>query len=123
MTHIQKRSRALRIPPLKKEHLSIIISLMLFVIAPVWLRLVDETAAPLDAGILSAILVAILAFLLFKALTWWLIENIWPVLGNFSKEQFHTHFNHLSSCQKIIIYLSFYLLLLYGFICTLIAIL
>lgn len=106
-----------------KELLSILFLLILFLCSSTVLRLVDETAAPLDAGILSAILVAILAFLLFKALTWWLIENIWPVLGNFSKEQFHSHFNHLSSCQKIIIYLSFYLLLLYGFICTLIAIL
>lgn len=122
-TYIQKQSWFLRTLPLKKEYLSIIISLVLFAIAPVWLRLVDETAAPLDVGILSAILLAILAFLLFKALTWWLIENIWPVLGNFSKEQFYAHFNNLSSWQKIIIYLSFYLLLLYGFIFTLIAIL
>lgn len=106
-----------------KEQLSIIFLLVLFLCSSTILRLIDTNAAPLDAGILSAILLAILAFLLFKALTWWLIENIWPVLGNFSKEQFYAHFNHLSSWQKIITYLSFYLLLLYGFIFTLIAIL
>jgi len=106
-----------------KEQVWILLTLGLFLCSPRLLRLADATAAPLDAGILSAIIMAILAFLVFKALTWWLVQHIWPVLGNYSKEHFERNFKALLSWQKVVIYLLFYLLLLFGFVATLAAIL
>lgn len=106
-----------------KEQGLILLALVLFVLSPFVLRSIDMSAAPLDAGIISAIILAVLAFLVFKAITWWLVQNIWPVLGQYSKEHFDSNFKSLLSWQKIIIYLSFYLLLLFGFIATLAAVL
>lgn len=108
---------------LKREWGVILLVLLLFFVSPGLLRMVDFTAAPLDAGVLSAVIIAILAFLVFKALTWWLILNIWPVLGEYSKEHFERNFKSLLSWQKVVIYLVFYLLLLFGFVATLAAIL
>jgi hypothetical protein len=112
-------------PPItwNKEQAWILLTLGAFLWSPHVLRMADATAAPLDAGILSAIIMAILAFLIFKALTWWLIQHIWPVLGNYSKEQFEANFKALIPWQKVIIYLLFYLLLLFGLVATLATIL
>jgi len=105
-----------------KEHGLIMLVLMLFLFSSPVLRWVDFTAAPLDMGILSAILLAIFGFLLFKLLTWWLIRHVWPVLGEYSIEHFERNFKSLLSWQKVIIYLSFYLFLLYGFVFTFMAV-
>ncbi|MEJ7780375.1 MAG: hypothetical protein WKF68_12380 [Daejeonella sp.] len=106
---------------IKKEHLVIFMALILFLYFPWLSRWIDITSAPIDPGALSAVIMAILSLLAFKAVTWWLINIIWPVLAEYSKEHFERNFKSLMSWQKVIIYLSFYLLLLYSFIATLAA--
>ena len=114
----------LRIPQniLKKEHLAIFSALLLFLYFPWLSRRIDITSAPIDPGALSAVIMAILSLLAFKAVTWWLINIIWPVLAEYSKEHFERNFKSLLSWQKVIIYLGFYFLLLYSFVATLAAI-
>jgi hypothetical protein len=81
----------------------------------------DITSAPIDVGALSAILMAVLALLTFKAITWWIIKIIWPVLAEYSQDHFERNFKSLLSWQKVIIFLGFYLLLLYSFVAALAA--
>ncbi|WP_276360184.1 hypothetical protein [Daejeonella sp. H1SJ63] len=106
----------------KREHLGIFSALLLFLCFPWLSRWIDITSAPIDPGALSAVIMAILSLLAFKAVTWWLINIIWPVLADYSEEQFEQNFKSLSAWQKVIIYLGFYLLLLYSFVATLAAI-
>jgi len=111
----------LRIPQniFKKEHLLIFSAIFLFLYFPGLSRLIDITSAPIDPGALSAVIMAILSLLAFKAVTWWLINIIWPVFAEYSKEHFEQNFKSLLPWQKVIIYLAFYLLLLYSFVATL----
>ncbi|MHB1178209.1 MAG: hypothetical protein ACYCZO_07745 [Daejeonella sp.] len=106
---------------IKKEHLAIFMVLVLFLYFPWLSRWIDITSAPIDPGALSAVIMAILSLLAFKAVTWWLINIIWPVLAEYSKEHFERNFKSLQSWQKVIIYLSFYISLLYSFVATLAA--
>ncbi len=106
---------------LKKEHLTIIVAFLLFIYFPDLSRHIDITSAPIDPGALSAVIMAVLSLLAFKAVTWWLIRIIWPVMAEYSKDHFERNFKSLLSWQKVIIYLSFYLVLLYSFIATLAA--
>lgn len=108
--------------PLKKEYIGIVIIVVLFLWFPQLSRLVDHTAAPIDAGALSAIVLAISALLIFKTITWWLIKSIWPVFMEYSNEHFERNFKSLNPWQKVVIYLTFYLVLLYAFVFTLVAI-
>lgn len=105
----------------KKEYLVIGMTLIVFLYFPWLSRRIDITSAPIDPGALSAVIMAILSLLAFKAVTWWLINTIWPVLAEYSREHFERNFKSLMSWQKVVIYLSFYLLLLYSFIATLAA--
>ncbi|WP_177217030.1 hypothetical protein [Pedobacter insulae] len=110
-------------PRLKKEYLGILIALLLFIIFPQMVRMVDNSAAPIDPGALSAILMAVLAMFIFKLATWWLIRMIWPIFAIYSIYHFETNFKHFTPWQKSIIFLSFYCFLLLGFILILVAIL
>ena len=105
--------------PLKKEYVGILIILGFFLCFPAISRLIDVTSAPIDPGALSAVLLAVGALLIFKTVTWWLIRAIWPVLEEYSQEHFERNFKSLVSWQKVVIYLSFYMLLLYAFVFTL----
>lgn len=97
-------------------------ALGIFLVFPWLSRQIDVTSAPIDPGALSAIIMAILAFLVFKAVTWVVIRMIWPVFAEYSEESFETQFLSLSAREKVLIYLGFYLLLLYGFVITLSAV-
>lgn len=114
----------LRIPQsiFRKEHLAGFSVLLLFLCFPWLSRWIDITPAPVDPGLLSVAIMTILSLLAFKVVTWWLINIIWPVLADYSKEQFEQNFKSLSPWQKVVIYLGFYLLLLFSFIATLAAI-
>jgi succinate dehydrogenase hydrophobic anchor subunit len=105
--------------PLRKEFAGILVILILFLLFPGLVRLFDITSAPIDPGAFSAVILAVAALLLFKAVTWWLIKAIWPVLAEYSDQHFERNFKGLLSWQKVVIYLVFYFLLLYGFILVL----
>ena len=109
-----------RIRPSEASLLSL--TLLIFVAFPWLVRWIDAGAAPVDPGALSMILMALLAFLTFKAATWWLIRIIWPVFAEYSSQHFERNFKSLLSWQKVLIYLGFYLLLLFGFVFTLVAV-
>ncbi|MDP3468288.1 MAG: hypothetical protein Q8S11_08135 [Daejeonella sp.] len=120
MKLIQKYQQPLFFP-LRKEFMGIIILITVFFLFPYLIRQLDVSAAAIDPGIISAVILAAIAILVFKALTWWLIKVIWPVFAEYSEQQFESNFRSMRTGQKVIIYLSFYLLILYAFILVLAA--
>jgi hypothetical protein len=105
------------------EPIVIVLFIAAFLLFPYLIRKVDFSAAPIDAGILSAIILALGSVLIFQAVTWWIIRIIWPVFYFYSTYHFENNFKSLESWQKVIIYLGFYCFLLLGFILVLGAIL
>lgn len=108
---------------MNKELRGILIIIAVFLLFPYLVRQVDNSAAAIDPGILSALILAIAAVLIFQAVTWWIIRVIWQVFYTYSIHHFENNFKSLESWQKVIIYLGFYLLLLYSFVAALAAIL
>ncbi|WP_121198700.1 hypothetical protein [Mucilaginibacter gracilis] len=106
-----------------REYLSILVALLLLLITPTVLRGFDPSAAPLDPGVLSAIVMAVVAVMVFKSVTWWLIKSIWPVFADYSKNHFERNFKTLTPLQKCAIYLSFYSFLMACFFVALVALL
>lgn len=104
---------------LHHEGFLIFFSLAGFLIFPWLSRRLDATAAPVDPGVLSLVLTALLAFLIFKSVTWWVIRIIWPVFAEYSELHFERNFKSLVPLQKVLVYLGFYLALLMGFVWTL----
>jgi succinate dehydrogenase hydrophobic anchor subunit len=102
--------------PLRKELGGILIIILIFFIFPYMVRKIDGTAAAIDPGIISAIILTVLAVLVFKTVTWWLLKTIWPVLTDYSDNHFERNFKSLITWQKIVTYLSFYLMILYAFV-------
>jgi len=90
--------------------------ILIFLIYPYFIRQIDITAAAIDPGIYSAIILAVSAILIFQATTWWVIKSIWPVFAMYSDNHFEANFKSLTAGQKVLIYLGFYLLLLFAFI-------
>lgn len=107
--------------PLGREFAGILVVVSAFLLFPYIIRQLDNTAAAIDPGIISAIILAAVAFLIFKALTWWLIKVIWPVFADYSERQFESNFRAMQSGHKVIIYLGFYLLIFYAFVLVLAA--
>lgn len=109
--------------PFRKELAGILVILVIFLVFPYLIRTIDVTAAAIDPGIFSAIILAVSAILIFKAVTWWILTAIWPVFAEYSNEHFERNFKSLLPWQKVIIYLGFYLLVLFAFVGALAAIL
>ena len=107
--------------PFRKELAGIIVVITTFLLFPYLIREVDGSAAAIDPGILSAIILTASAVLIFKAITWWIIIAIWPALANYSDNQLESNFKSLPASQKVIIYMSFYMLIFYAFILVLAA--
>ncbi len=106
----------LRPIPVKTEYKGLIISALSFILFPYLIRLVDNSAAAIDPGVLSGIILSIAAVLFFQAITWWVIKAIWPAFAMYSRDHFERNFKSLQAGEKIVIYLGFYLALLYAFI-------
>lgn len=106
---------------LRHEASLIFFSLIAFLLFPWFVRRVDMTSAPLDPGVLSVVLMAVLSFLVFNAVTWWIIRVVWPVFAEYSELHFERNFKVLLPWQKVAIYLGFYMLLLMGLVWTLAA--
>lgn len=105
------------------EYITILAALILLLSFPSMIRGIDPTAAPIDPGILSAILLSVVAVLVFMSVTWWIIRMIWPVFADYSCNHFERNFKTLTACQKVLIYLGFYLALFVSFVAALVAIL
>ncbi len=118
MELIQSISQFRRIP-LNLEFKGLIVSALSFILFPYLIRFVDASAAAIDPGVLSGIILSIAAVLFFQATTWWVIRAIWPAFANYSRDHFIGNFRSLRAAQKVGIYLGFYLALLYAFIMVL----
>lgn len=97
-------------------------ALLLFLYAGPVLRTLDPVAAVLDIGVLSLLLLAVIALLGFIALSHWLLGLLWPVFRQFHKNHFSPVFKSLFPWQKIIIFLSCFFLLLYAFVLVFMAV-
>lgn len=104
---------------LKSEYFMMGCCLLLFLAFPWLTRNVDAGAAPLDAGMLSLPLLAILSFLIFKSVTWLLLRSLWPAFANYAMRTFDKDFQLLSPGLRICVFLSFYLCLLLGMVVSL----
>lgn len=107
--------------PFSKEITGILVIVLIFLFFPYGVRMVDSSAAAIDPGIYSAIILAVSAILIFKAGTWWIIKVIWPVFAEYSQHQFERNFKSLVTSQKVLIYLGFYLTVFYSFVFVLAA--
>jgi hypothetical protein len=101
---------------MRKELAAIVLIILIFLWYPYLIWKIDVTAAAIDPGVYSAIILAVSAILIFKAATWWIIKTIWPVFGTYSDHHFEANFRSLPAGQKVVIYLGFYLLILFAFI-------
>jgi len=108
---------------LSREFTGIIVIVLIFISFPYAVRVVDVTAAAIDPGIYSAIILALSAIMIFKAGTWWIIKVIWPVFAEYSTQHFEDDFHNLIARQKVLIYLGFYLSVFYAFVIVLAALL
>lgn len=86
------------------------------------LRLADSTAAVVDAGALSLVLLAVVALAAFLAVSRWLIGLLWPVLRGYQRYHFSNNFKSLLPWQKITFYLVIFFGLLYAFVVCLVAV-
>ncbi len=86
------------------------------------LRWLDPTAAVIDIGALSLVLLAVVALATFLAVSRWLIGLLFPVLRAYQKHFFSNNFKSLSPWQKITFYLVVFFGLLYAFVVCLVAV-
>jgi hypothetical protein len=106
-----------------REYFGIVVAVLIMLIFPPLIRRVDSSAAPIDPGVLSAIVLAVIAILVFKSVTWWIIRSIWPVLADYFTQHFVNAFKNLQSWQKITIALLVYFCVFFSFVVALVAIL
>jgi len=92
--------------------------LLAWYFGPEGLHYVNETAGSIDQSIWLLILLSIITFLLFSALCWWLLKQLWLSLGLPALDQMVLQFNTLTLWQQLIFYwASFALLLLAASLC------
>jgi len=96
--------------------------LALFLHSDTLLRRFDPTAAVVDIGAVSLVLLAVVALAAFLAVSRWLLGLLWPVLRGYQKYHFSNNFKSLSPGQKITFYLVIFFGLLYAFVCCLVAV-
>jgi hypothetical protein len=107
--------------PLGREFVGIVIIVLIFILFPYGVRMIDSSAAAIDPGIYSAIILALSAILIFKAGTWWIMKVIWPIFADYSAHHFERNFKGLMPSLKVLIYLGFYLSIFYAFVIVLAA--
>ncbi|MFB2121218.1 hypothetical protein [Parapedobacter sp. 2B3] len=93
--------------------------LALFLHCDPLLRWFDPTAAVVDAGALSLVLLAVVALGTFLTVSRWLLGLLWPVMRNYQRNHFSNNFKSLHPWQKITFYLVIFFGLLYAFVCCL----
>ncbi|WP_257667196.1 hypothetical protein [Parapedobacter tibetensis] len=101
---------------------ALLIVLALFNWSGPLLRWLDPTAAVVDLGALSLVVLALVALAVFLAVSRWLLGLLWPVLRDYQKNHFANNFKSLQSWQKITFYLVIFFGLLYAFVCCLVAV-
>lgn len=85
----------------------------IFIFAGTILQVIDPTAAVLDIGILSVLLMGLLGGMAAVFCSLWLQEILWQPFKFFRKKLFY-HLEQLTSWQQCILYFSVFFLLLYA---------
>ena len=85
------------------------------IIAPL-LRWIDPTAAIFDLGIFMIPVYAIIIFLISTFFVWMFLKKVYGTIYNYLKSGFKKDFEKLASCQKIIISLAVFFLLLFSLV-------
>ena len=119
-----------RISPLRKwplwrwlsKGLALLGLFVLFARVGPLLRLADPTAAVVDIGALSLVLLAVVALATFLTVSHWLLGLLWPVLRDYHRHFFSNNFKSLLPWQKITFYLVIFFGLLYAFVACLLAV-
>ncbi|MBB2149175.1 hypothetical protein [Pedobacter gandavensis] len=93
-----------------KEYTALIVAVLLFFVSPFILHYLDPVAATYDAGVFQVINLAVIQFCVYMAITWTVVKNIWPAIGQYFKTSFNHDFKDLSKWQKVSISLSVYFL-------------
>lgn len=91
-----------------KEYTALITAFVVFFISPYLLRMIDPTAGAYDAGVLQVIIIGVVQFAVFQAITWSVVKNIWPAIGLYMKELFNKDFITLEPWQRILASLFVY---------------
>jgi hypothetical protein len=90
-----------------------VILLLIWALAPLGLRQLDQTAGSIDQSIWLLVLLGMICFLLLLALCWWLLQIFWTVMQLPSLKSMVLQFNTLTVWQQLSFYwASFFLLLL-----------
>jgi hypothetical protein len=85
------------------------------IIAPI-LRWIDPTAAIFDLGIFMIPVYAIIIFLISTFFVWLFLKKVYGTIYTYLKSGFKKDFEKLTACQKIIISLSVFFLLLFSLV-------
>ncbi|TYR36927.1 hypothetical protein FXV77_07035 [Sphingobacterium phlebotomi] len=96
-----------------KMGLALLILLALFLFAGTIFQIIDPTAAVLDIGILSVLLLGLLGGIAAVCCSLWLQEILWKPFKLFRRNLFY-HIDQLTSWQQCILYFSVFFLLLYA---------
>lgn len=103
---------------IRQEHLLGLILFFILIFSPGWIHRLAPTAAWIDAGIWSLLLLSILTFLVLLSISYWLIKRSWALLGLPSISSMVLQFRFLSLWQQFVFYwLCFALLLLSSILC------
>lgn len=96
----------------------LLLLLTIWIFAPEWLRLLDETAASVDQSVWLLIILSLITFLVILLICWWLMQYLWNSKFMPAPHQLALHFKTLTLWQQISFYwASFALLLLTASIC------
>jgi hypothetical protein len=91
-----------------KEYTALIVAFVVFFTSPFLLRMLDPTAGTYDAGVLQVMIIGVVQFAVFQAITWSIVKNIWPAIGMYMKNYFNSDFLNLTPCKRIYISLFVY---------------
>jgi len=94
----------------------LLICILVFILSGDVLRTVDMTAAPIDLGVLAVLPLSAMTVIFFIILTRWIIAWQWPALNEYQQHFLEKTFKSLLPWQKVLIYFSFYLAVLFSFI-------
>ena len=102
--------------------LALLALLTMFVLSGPVLRWLDPVAGVVDFGILSLVILGLLAGLACVVISQWLLGLLWPVFRNFRKYHFEPIFKSLLPWQKILFYFGFFFLVLYALVACIAAV-
>lgn len=97
------------------ELIAIPIGFLLWVLFPPFMRWLDPTAAPLDAGVFHIIVFALISFLFMTMFVWLFIKYNWSGLYDYLQSQIENDLWEIEAKQRLFIASAWYLGLFFIF--------